>query len=174
MTSAELLTDAFDRVREEVHAVLDGIAPEQLLHRLDQDANSIAWLIWHLTRVQDDHVSGAANVEQVWTAQGFDAQFALPLSTSDTGYGHTGEQVSSVQVTSPELLASYHDAVHEQTVRFVSQLSDDDLPRIVDRNWDPPVTLGVRLVSVIGDTHQHVGQAAFIRGLLDRRTSTTS
>jgi hypothetical protein len=58
--------------------------------------------------------------------------------------------------------------VYDQTVRYISSITDDDLPRIVDTSFDPPVTLAVRLVSVISDDLQHAGQAAFVRGLIER------
>jgi hypothetical protein len=169
MTSAELLVDAFGRVREVVHRVVEGLTAEELAFRVEAEANSIAWLVWHLTRIQDDHVAGVARVEQVWTSQGWGERFGLPFDPRDTGYGHRSEEVAAVQVDSGELLVGYHDAVHRQTIRYVGGLGDADLGRIVDRSWDPPVTLGVRLVSVIADDLQHAGQAAFVRGVLQRR-----
>src|ERR1700722_2517617 len=157
MTSAELLTDAFCRVRETVYEAVEGLSPAQLATRLDQDANSIAWLCWHLAR--------AFGVEQVW--QGFMDRFGLPFGPDAIGYGHDSSQVALVQV-SGDLLTRYQDAVHEQTVALVSGLIDADLSRVVDEGWDPPVTLGVRLISVVSDCLQHAGQAAFIRGILLR------
>ena len=168
MTSADLLVDAVGRIREVVHQVVDGLTPEQLAFRVDTAANSIAWLVWHLTRIQDDHVADAAQAEQVWTSQGWVERFGLPFDPMATGYGHRADEVAAVQVVSGELLMGYHDAVHQQTTHYVEQLSDGDLDRIVDRSWDPPVSLGVRLVSVIADDLQHAGQAAFVRGVLER------
>jgi hypothetical protein len=168
MTSAALLVDAFGRIRGAVHRVVDGLTPEQLAFRVDLEANSIAWLVWHLTRIQDDHLAGVAEAEQAWTAQGWIKRYGLPFDPQDTGYGHRADDVAAVQVDSGALLVGYYDAVHEQTIRYVERLSDADLGRIVDRSWDPPVTLGVRLVSVIADDLQHAGQAAFVRGILQR------
>jgi uncharacterized damage-inducible protein DinB len=165
MTSAELLTDAIGRVQETVHEAVDGLSDSQLAARLDDDANSIAWLCWHLARVQDDHVADAFGVEQVWPR--FMERFELPFGPGATGYGHSSRQVALVRV-SGDLLTGYHDAVHGQTVALVSGLSDTDLSRVVDDRWDPPVTLGVRLVSVISDGLQHAGQAAFVRGIVLR------
>ncbi len=166
MTSAELLTDAFGRVRETVHEAVQGLTASQLVARLDGDANSIAWLCWHLTRVQDDHLADAFGVPQVWTVYGL--RFELPFGPLETGYEHSSRQVAQVIVSSGDLLTGYYDAVHEQTIRLVSGITDADLSRVVDEAWDPPVTLGVRLVSVISDCLQHAGQAAFIRGILLR------
>jgi hypothetical protein len=172
MTSAELLVDAFGRIRGVVHQAVDGLTPEQLAFRVDPEANSIAWLVWHLTRIQDDHVAGAAQAEQVWTSQGWVERFGLPVDPLDTGYGHRPADVAAVRVASGELLVGYHDAVHQQTTRYVEGLGDADLARIVDRSWDPPVSLGVRLVSVIADDLQHAGQAALVRGVVQRREPT--
>jgi uncharacterized damage-inducible protein DinB len=165
VTSAELLTDAFGRVQETVHEAVDGLSAAQLAARLDEDANSIAWLCWHLARVQDDHLADAFGVDQVWPR--FIERFGLPFGPDATGYGDSSAHVALVRV-SAGLLTGYHDAVHEQTVALVSGITDADLSRVVDEGWDPPVTLGVRLISVISDGLQHAGQAAFIRGILLR------
>ncbi|MGW4715684.1 mycothiol transferase [Nocardia sp. NPDC004260] len=166
-TSADVLTDAYERIREVVHEAVDGLGEDILAHRIDAGANSIAWLIWHLTRVQDDHIADVAGIEQVWTAHGWYDRFGLPIDKGATGYGDQPADVAVVRAPA-ELLTGYYDAVHEQTLRFVRGLVDGDLDRVVDTRWDPPVTLGVRLVSVISDDLQHAGQAAFLRGVLER------
>ncbi|MGO9141360.1 MAG: mycothiol transferase [Streptosporangiaceae bacterium] len=166
MTVADLLADAFDRIHQVTHAAVDGLTAKQLAFRPEPDANTLAWLVWHLTRIQDDHVSDLAGREQVWTAGGWAAQFGLPFDPAETGYGHSAEQVAQVTVDSAELLTGYFDAVHEQTLRYVRSLTGGDLDRVIDDSWDPPVTRGVRLVSVISDDLQHAGQAAYLRGLV--------
>ena len=168
MTSAEVLVDGFGRVRGVVEEAVSGLSREQLELRVDERANTIAWLVWHLTRIQDDHVAHAAGSEQVWTAQGWAQRFYLPFEPSATGYGHSPAEVAAVRVGTAGLLSGYHDAVHARTVAYVGGLTNGDLSRVVDTRWDPPVTLGVRLVSVISDDLQHAGQAAFIRGVAER------
>jgi uncharacterized damage-inducible protein DinB len=168
MTSAELLADAFERIHQVVHRVTDGLSREELGIRLDREANSIGWLIWHLTRIQDDHIAGVAGTDQVWTSGGWVDRFELPLERMDHGFGHTSEQVGSV-VVDAEPLVAYYDAVHAATLAYVAGLTDADLDRVVDERWDPPVTLGVRLVSIVNDDVTHTGQASFIRGILERR-----
>ena len=168
MDIAELLVDAFGRIQGMVHRAVAGLTPSDLAFRPDPQANSIAWLVWHLTRIQDDHLADVAGTEQVWTAQRWVDRFALPFATEATGYGQTSDEVGVVRAGVDELLG-YSDAVHEATVRFVSGLRPADLDRVVDESWDPPVTLGVRLVSVVNDNSAHAGQAAYVRGLLERR-----
>jgi hypothetical protein len=167
LPGADLLIDGFGRIREIVHDVLDGLGETDLLYRADTAANSICWQVWHLTRVQDDHVAGAGGLEQVWLSGGWHERFGLPLEAADIGYGHTSDEVAVVRAPS-DLLADYHDATYEQTVEFVRGLTDADMNKIVDRRWDPPVTMGVRLISVLTDDLEHAGQAAFIRGLIER------
>ncbi|WP_329571485.1 mycothiol transferase [Kitasatospora sp. NBC_01266] len=171
MDSADLLVDAFDRVKEAVHEAVQGLAPKQLTARLDPEANSVAWLVWHLTRVQDDHLAELMGNEQVWTADGWREKFDLPFPPQVIGYGQSSAEVAQVQVTSRRLLTGYYDAVHRRTLGFVRTVTAEQLDQVVDEAWTPPVTLGVRLVSVIAEDLQHAGQAAFIRGVLLRRSS---
>ncbi len=165
MTPTQLLNDAFGRIAEGVSALLDGLDQEQLTHRVAPGANTIAWLIWHLTRVQDDHIADVAGTEQVWTSQGFAERFGLPFDDAATGYAQSAEEVGQV-VASAQLLDDYLAATHAATLAFLDTLTAVDLDQIVDTRWDPPVTLGVRLVSVVNDDTQHLGQAAYVRGLL--------
>lgn len=169
MNSADVLTDAFGRVQELVHGAVDGVPVEDLHRRLDDDANPIAWLLWHLSRVQDDHIADVAGLEQVWTAQDWESRFGLPYPSGSIGFGHSSADVAALRVSSVDLLTGYQDAVYEQTIGYLRGLRDTDLDEVIDEGWDPPVTLGVRLVSVVGDTTQHAGQAAFIRGIVLRR-----
>jgi hypothetical protein len=167
-TGADLLADTFGRIREGVHEAVEGLDAEQLTRRVDPAANSIAWLVWHLTRIQDDHVADAAGLEQIWLAEGWVERFGLPFDAGTVGYGQTSEEVGAVRVEDAKLLLDYHDAVYRQTVGYVRGLRDPDYDRVVDRAWDPAVSLGVRLVSVIADALMHVGQAQYVRGVVER------
>jgi uncharacterized damage-inducible protein DinB len=166
MRSAELLTYAYDQIPTTLRRNLDGLGAEDLNRRVGRDANPIAWLAWHLLRVQDDHIAEVAGQEQVWIAQGWADRFDLPFEPEATGYGFDSEQVAAVRISSVELLTGYAEAVHARSVEFLRGLSGDDLDRVVDDSWDPPVTLGVRLVSVLSDDFQHLGQIGYVRGLL--------
>jgi len=167
MSPAELLQDAFERIVEGGTAVVAGLTEDELAHRIAPDTNTIGWLVWHLARVQDAQVADAAGHEQVWTAQGYAARFGLPFEDAATGYGQSADEVGRVRA-SAELLADYLRATHETTVRWLAGLGAADLDAVVDERWDPPVTLGVRLVSILEDDAQHLGQANLIRGVLER------
>jgi hypothetical protein len=160
-----VLQDGFGRIGTLVHGVLDGAGERELTARLGPEANTIAWLVWHLTRVEDAQVADVAGTEQVWSAQGFAERFALPFDADATGYGQSPEEVAQVRVDGA-LLGEYLDATRAATDAYLGRLEDEDLARVVDERWDPPVTLGVRLVSVLGDVLEHAGQAAFIKGVV--------
>ncbi|MFP5283989.1 MAG: mycothiol transferase [Actinomycetes bacterium] len=164
--SRALLVDAFGRAQEQMQELTATLPDDLAGYRPDREANSIAWLLWHLTRIQDDHVAGLAGIEQVWPA--WRERFGLPFPVDDTGYGHTADQVSQVRADG-ELLGGYYAEVHAATLRYLDGLTAEELERVVDTRWDPPVTAAVRLVSVIGDVMQHLGQAAYVRGLAERR-----
>jgi hypothetical protein len=164
----ELLRDLFTRLIEHVDEITDGLTDDQASYRPSPNANSIVWLIWHSARVQDVQLAPIAGIDQVWTTEGWVDRFGLDLPRDDTGYGHSPEDVAKVQA-SAELLAGYYHAVHKVTLEFVAGVTAEDLARVVDRNWDPPVTASARLVSIIDDCAQHLGQAAYVLGITHRR-----
>jgi hypothetical protein len=167
MTPAEIFTDQFERIHDLFADILDDLSLDEAHLRPGGSAggggNSIVWLLWHAARIQDDHVAGLSGAEQAWGE--WRARFHLPLDDWDHGYGHTSEQVDSVRVEDPTLLVQYQDAVHRLTLDYLANVDEAELDRVVDENWNPPVTAGVRLVSVVGDALQHLGQAAYVKGL---------
>ena len=167
MTPTELLIEEFSRIQGTVHRTLKNATVATLTFRADADANTIAWLTWHLSRVQDDHLADLAGIEQVYIGQGWAERFDLSFGPTATGYGHTSADVAAVRADA-ELLSGYYDAVHTATLAYLVSLSAADLDRVVDESWTPAVTVGVRLASVLSDDLQHAGQAAFVRGLADR------
>jgi len=171
MSTREVLIDAFERVQKAVDRAAMGLDQEGLAFRPEDEANPIGWLVWHLTRVQDDHISEIAGREQAWTEEGWNKRFGMEAEASDTGFGHTPDQVAAFRPGSHELLLGYHDAVLSRTRDYLEKLDDQELERIIDRSYDPPVTVAVRLVSVIADDLQHAGQAAYVRGILNRSGS---
>jgi hypothetical protein len=163
-TARELLRDAFTRLVEHADALTDGLTDDESNYRPTAEANSIAWLLWHSARGQDFQVADIAGVEQAWTRDGWVERFGLDLPRDDIGFGHSPEQVAKVRAPA-ELLAGYYHAVHQLTLNYVAGVTGAELARIVDTHWDPPVTAGMRLVSIIDDCAQHLGQAAYLRGI---------
>ena len=160
----ELLRDAFTRLIEHVDELTDGLTDEVSNYRPTPDANTVAWLLWHSARVQDIQLADVAGVEEVWTRDGWVDRFALDLPRRDIGYGHSAADVAKVRAPAG-LLSGYYHAVHKLSLEYIAGVSADELARVVDTNWDPPVTASARIVSIIDDCAQHLGQAAYVRGI---------
>ena len=167
MDTASLLIELYGRIPPLARASVDGVATDKLTEPPARGANTIGWLIWHVARVQDHHVSELLDTEQLWLSGPWASEFGLEPDPLNTGYGHTPDEVQAVRPTSCDALLGYLDAAAAQTASLLESLSAGDLDRIVDQRWDPPVTMGVRLVSIADDGLQHVGQAAYLRGMLD-------
>ncbi len=159
------LVELVGRMPDLVHEAVDDLDVGVLTTAPGDGANTIAWLIWHLTRVQDHHISELNESEQRYLADGWHERFGRGPDEQDHGYGHTAADVASVRASAKDLVG-YFDAVHARTIDYLGGLSPADLDAVVDERWDPPVTLGVRLASLVSDCLQHVGQAAYVRGLL--------
>jgi hypothetical protein len=166
MDVSALLLELYGRIEPLAEEAVDGLDAGQLAAAPGDGANTIAWLIWHLTRIQDHHVAELVPDEQLWVTGDWPARMGIDADPHNTGYGHTAEQVASIRPPDGQILIDYLATVSSRTRGFLESLTPSDLDRIVDRRWDPPVTLGVRLVSVADDCMQHVGQAAYVRGLL--------
>jgi hypothetical protein len=166
MDNAALLLELFGRIEPLAAEAVDGLTAEQLREAPAPGANTIGWLVWHLTRVQDHHVSELLGTDQVWVTGEWAARCGLAPDPANTGYGHSADDVRAVRPDSPETLLGYLREVGARTNAMLSEVGTEDLDRVVDRRWEPPVTMGVRLVSVADDCLQHAGQAAYVRGLL--------
>lgn len=166
MRAADVYVELYDRIPPLVRAAVEGLSADELARPPAEEANTIAWLVWHLTRVHDHHLSEVLEADQLWIADGFAARFGRDPDPFDVGYGHDAGDVAGLRPEGPDVLVDYHEAVYARTRPYLQQLEDADLDRIVDRSWDPPVTLGVRLVSVADDALQHVGQALYVRGIV--------
>ncbi len=164
-----LLTDGYGRISGILERALKGLTQADLKWQPSTDTNSIGWLTWHLTRVQDDHIAALMGEEQLWTKDGWHAKFNRPPDSKDRGFGDTPEQVAALESDAETLLA-YHRAVSERSQLYLLALSDTDLDRELDEpQYQPLPTVGVRLVSILSDNLQHAGQTAYVRGLLQGR-----
>lgn len=166
MDVTDLLLELYGRIPPLARDAVEGLDTDRLTWAPADGANTIGWLVWHLARVQDHHVSELLEDAQVWEGDGWADRFGLAPDPSDIGFGHDAREVAAVRPADPEALTGYLETVQHRTTEMIGGLDAAELDRIVDRRWDPPVTLGVRLVSIADDSLQHVGQAAYIRGLL--------
>ena len=163
----ELITDGYGRVLDALQKALSGLSQDDLDQQPHPDCNSMGWVAWHVTRVQDDHIADLMGEEQLWAKDGWHAKFNRAPDVADIGYGHSSEDVAAFKPPDVKTLLEYHRAVLERTKRYIATLSAADLDRELNEpRWQPLPTVGVRIVSVMSDGLQHVGQVAYLRGLL--------
>lgn len=163
MNSIEILTDLAQRPVDAAKR-LPTLTAEQLNTHPGDHPNSIAWLLWHSGREVDVQLSDLTDDEPLW--EKFRERFGLGELGDSFGFGHTPEQAAKIKVEDQQLLVDYLEATLTALGRYVSELSEADLDEVIDENWTPPVTRGVRLVSIIDDAAVHVGQAAYAAGSL--------
>jgi hypothetical protein len=166
MDVSSLLLELYGRIEPLAGRAVEGLDAEQLRRTPKPGANSVGWLVWHLARVQDHHVAELLDAEQLWTRGEWAARCRLEPDPANTGYGHGPRDVEAVRPESAEVLLGYLGEVSGRTRPMLESLSPAVLDDVVDRRWDPPVTRGVRLVSIADDCLQHAGQASYVRGLL--------
>jgi hypothetical protein len=167
MDVAALLAELYGRIPPLARDAVQGVDVARLREAPAEDANPIAWLVWHVARVLDSHIAELVDAEELWTSGDWAARFGLDPDPANTGYGHGPAEVAAVRPDGPQALLDYLDAAMAVANDYLADVTARSLDRIVDRRWNPPVTLGVRLVSVADDCLQHLGQAGYVRGLLD-------
>jgi hypothetical protein len=164
---AALLLEFFGRIPPLAHRAVDGLDAATLHTPPREGANPIDWLVWHMARGQDVQIAELMDADQLWVTGDWARRFGLDPDPDNSGYGHTAAEIAAVRPDGPDVLIDYLEAVDARTRSFLETLDEADLDRVVDERWSPPVTLGVRLVSIADDCVQHAGQAAYVRGLLE-------
>jgi hypothetical protein len=163
--TSDLLVELLQRIESDLTEVLADVTNDELRFRPGGTGNPVGWLAWHIARITDEQIAAISGAEPVWTAEGWIARFGLPVDPFDTGYGHSFEDVDAATCTDRQLLAGYARATFQACRELLAGLDDEEWEQVIDCSYRPPVTVRVRVVSVIGDCWQHVGQAAYAIGL---------
>ncbi|WP_040634025.1 mycothiol transferase [Mobilicoccus pelagius] len=167
MNIRELLTDAASRPASAAEPVLDGLSDEAA-HRMPADrGNTIAWLLWHAARQMDVQTVALSGGKSVWTSGGWAQRLGVDRGEDEFGFGDSPEDVAALHVDDVAALGAHLQACTDALTAYIGTLSEDDLGEVIDDSYDPPVTRGARIVSIIDDAAVHVGQAAYARGLVD-------
>ena len=144
METKDMVLDALDRIHSILHRT-HWLYTRRNSSSTQPDSNSIAWLTWHLTRVQDNGISGLFDQEQAWISQGWHAKLAWS-STDNEGQGHTPAQVAAFRASSVQLLLDYHDSVSARSKAFIGGLAPADFDRQLNEpQYQPVPTVGVRV-----------------------------
>ena len=168
MDGTAVVADALGRVNRVLHRAIEGVPAEVLNKQPMPGSNSMAWLAWHLCRVQDHHISDLLEAPQLWVAEGWHEKFGMAKDEGETGTGHSLGQMAAVKVDSAGLSLGYADAVYERAKHYLATVTPEGLDaEINEPQYFPLPTVGVRLVSIISDNTQHAGQVMYARGLVE-------
>lgn len=165
MNALDILLDAASRPLDALGSLSPHLAEEILNAHPAGHPNSVAWLLWHTGREIDLQLAHLTGLDELWTRDGFRELFALGAVGDGIGYGHTADEARAVVVVDPQLLVDYVRAAVDALSDYIRTLDEHALDDIVDHRWNPPVSRGVRLVSIIDDAAQHVAQAAYVCGM---------
>lgn len=160
----QLIINIYERMSQEMERSLDGLSLNDMNRQPSTDTSSIGWLAWHLTRVQDRAIADLARGVQLWVRDEWHSKFNRPPDPQDFGFGHSLEDLAAFKSPDAQILLDYYHAVFERSKHYISSLSEIDLDREVDHPKFP--TVAARLVGIVNDNYQHVGQIAYVRGLL--------
>ena len=144
-----------------IHQATEGLTDEQLYYQPSSDTNSIAWLIWHLSRWRDKISAAVAGEPQVWASEGWAQRF--DIGPDRTGLGDTPEQVAAFGVDR-DLLLGYASAAHNAIVERVSRMTPEDFEREIEYMPGASRPAWRALISVMGDSSEHTGQINYLRG----------
>ena len=165
-----LIAQIYERMSQEYMGIVDGLTLDEVNKQPYPDCNSIGWLAWHLTRQQDAQIAALMGEEQLWLKDKWYLKFERQPEAGDIGFGQTPEQVSAFKSPEAKTLLDYNQAVVERSKQYIRSLSGTDLDRELNEPWfQPPPTVGVRLISILDDSILHTGQAAYVRGLRQGR-----
>ena len=168
--AVRLAWSVLDRNEAILLGALAGLTAEELCWRPDPDCNPMGWLMWHLTRVQDNHLAAMRGEEHAWVTERWYERFGRSADPADRGRGHTSEQVAAFRAPDVETLVDYYRAVRAHADAFLDGLSEEQLERPVPNlSGDGTVPMRVRLEMALVDSLQHSGQIAYLRGLLKGR-----
>jgi len=146
-----------------IHQSTDGLTDEQLYYRPSSDTNSIAWLIWHLSRWRDKISAAVVGEPQVWASEGWAQRF--DIDPDRTGLGDTLEQVAAFRVER-DLLLGYASAAHNAIVERVSRMTAEQFEKEIEYSPGSSRPAWRALVSVMGDSSEHTGQINYLRGMI--------
>jgi hypothetical protein len=165
MSAADLYLDALRRSDEGLKRAVEDLTGEELRNQpAGTGSNPIGWLVWHLTRTRDSIIASINGAPTVWDGGGWASRFGmegeLPRFMPDN--------VHTFDPKDFETLMGYFDEVAGQSAKVVEALSDEDMSRMVESAVPgrPAQPVVARLGVILNDNIQHIGQVAYLRGLL--------
>lgn len=165
MNASDVFKLGLSRNNAIIALAIKDLSEDDIHDQPGESDNTIAWMIWHQTRYEDNSIAVMSGGEQVWTTGKWHEKFGMPPDPENNGVGHKPDQVRSFRAAKDDLLA-YMAAVRPQTKSYLGGLSETDLDRTLTNIFGEALTVGEWLTRLLGDHTQHAGQICYLRGHL--------
>ena len=170
MDLRDFIIRSLEEIQEDLKRSVDGLTKEDLMTQPQPGANHIAFMIWHMTRVEDKLLHNLFQCSpQLWESGKWYERMGLPEDPKSTGFGYTAEQVSCFPSVQPHELMDYVEAVRADTLDYLENI---DAASLDEKVTAPPlgeVSIGNLISILVVELAQHVGQIAYVRGLVEAR-----
>ena len=161
---AEFYLETVGRADVTLKRAMEGLTDAELRQQVaGPQSNPIGWLVWHLTRTRDSIVANFSGTKTLW-----ETEWAAKLGMDANPPQYKPEDVHTFDPKSVDLLMGFFGAVEKHTADIVGKLNDADLERMVQPmvQGRPPASVAARLGVILNDNIQHIGQVAYLRGML--------
>ncbi len=167
MEVKDFALEALNEAQTALMQAVDGLSQDELMWQPKPGANHIAFILWHNLRVEDLFFQYMfQRVPQVWESEKWHEKLNLPDDPRVTGFGYTAEQVASFQSVPLRDLIAYGEAVRASTVDYLRNLDPARFDEMVKSRLFGEVSIGSLIGHLLLEIAQHVGQIAYIRGLV--------
>jgi uncharacterized damage-inducible protein DinB len=160
----EAIQSGLEEYLQALQRTIEGLTPDEMRWQPTPHTNHIAWLVWHLARVEDRWVSRLRQAPEVWNDEGWANRFRMDPESN--GFGQTMEEVRAMPEIALQDLMAYFDAVRVVTRHYLEQATDADLAQTYPHPRFGECTGAWIVGHILVEESQHVGQVALIRGMV--------
>jgi len=164
LKAVDLIKMSLEENRDYIARAIKDLSPDELAWRPKPHSNNIAFLLWHLARVEDLWINRLIlGGKSMYETDGWYKKFKTPAQ--DSGFGYDQAKLAAWPVPTPELLQSYTAAVREKTLAFLKTTDEKKLDEPKDFILNK-ATVGWALSHLISEIGEHSGQIGYLRGVM--------
>jgi len=157
------ISSVIKRSYDWIKLACDDLTEDQMHYQSTPDSNSIAWMVWHSSRIKDQVTASIVGESEVWLADGWAERFGIAPEAN--GIGDRPEQVTSFRVRS-DFLLGYADAAHNVTIQRLSKILPAQLAQPSRYVLGDTRPVWRSLQGMLGDAYSHAAQVSYLRGMI--------
>lgn len=165
--SKESIISAVQEYYEALKNALNGLDKYELSWKPSIESNNIIFLVWHMSLIEDNLINKVlGKKERIWISQDYFKKY--PSLKNETGYGFNITQLQEFPIMDIDWIMHYFDKVRNTTNNMIESLTNEDLSN--DFLFGSNKVIKVKGFWVLGrlivEESQHLGQIAYIRGMI--------